>query len=98
MLTVIGVIAAMFAVGLVFALRSSGGEGKSIAAPPSTETSAPTFALPGGTQEEPTVVPTATPLPTYTPYPTYTPIPTPTTVPATPTPLPTYTPYPTYTP
>ena len=98
MLTVIGVIAAMFAVGLVLALRSSGDESKSIAAAPSSETSAPTFALPGGTQEEPTVVPTATPLPTYTPYPTYTPIPTPTTVPATPTPLPTYTPYPTYTP
>jgi len=40
MLTAIGVIAAMFAVGLVFALSSSGGEGKSIAAAPPTETPA----------------------------------------------------------
>ena len=106
MLTVIGVIAAMFAVGVVVALSGSGGENRSITgaamgADAPTETPAPTgtqvpdiqlIILPvaplGGTQEEPSIVPTATPGP----------VPTPTTVPATPTPLPTYTPYPTYTP
>ena len=104
MLIIIGVIAAMFAVGLVFALLTSDGESRSIAAIAPTETPAPTQSLEPTTpveNPESTQVfsggvgnaPAATSIPTSTPMPTYIPNPT-----YTPHPAPTFTPYPTYTP
>ena len=104
MLLIIGVIAAMFAVGLVFALLTSDGESISIAAITPTGTPAPTQSLepttPAENPESTQVfsggvanAPAATSIPTFTPMPTYTPNPT-----YTPHPAPTFTPYPTYTP
>ena len=104
MLTIIGVIAAMFAVGLVFGLLTSDGETRSIAAITPTETPAPIQSLePTTPVENPRSTrvfsggvgnaPAATSIPTSIPMPTYTPNPT-----YTPHPVPTFTPYPTYTP
>ena len=64
-LIAIGVVVAMFAVGLVFAFLNSDSENTSVASVLLTETPTPTQ----------TPYPTFTPMPTYTPYPT--PIPTP---------------------
>ena len=86
MLIIIGVIAAMFAVGLMFSLLTSDGESISIAAITPTGTPAPTQSLepttPAENPESTQVfsggvgnAPAATSIPTFTPMPTYTPNP-----------------------